>query len=455
MHHGSFAACTQPDYPVAPSACCCARTRSATSTPCTRTSRCPTSVRYVPVRPAHPRGDGRAGRGRSEAHAPGEARATRCCSSSSVADTGEVIGDVVLLYRSEVHRSGEIGYIFNPAHSRPRLRDRSGECPAATGIRRSRAAPDDRVDGLAQHHLRRRRAAARACGTRRTSSTTSGSRASGSTRTCGRSSRTSGERQARRRRGRRAGPRCPRCRPTAGSARRAPRAVSPATLACVIRCGCSISDSTPPSDSPSVKTSVRLQTLSAVSSPSRTVNEIIPPKPRVICRAAMSCPGCGREARVVDALDRRVRAEEVGDADGVGAVPVHPYAEGLDAAQHEPGVEGAGDRAHRVLVERQQLADLGVGGDERAADHVRVAAEVLRRRVHDDVGAERERLLQVRRRERVVDDQAGAGVPWRSRRARRCRRCRAAGWWASRTTRPSCSGGRRHAPRPGHPAEPA
>jgi RimJ/RimL family protein N-acetyltransferase len=31
-------------------------------------------------------------------------------------ETGEVIGDVVLFYRSEVHRTGEIGYILNPEH---------------------------------------------------------------------------------------------------------------------------------------------------------------------------------------------------------------------------------------------------------------------------------------------------------------------------------------------------
>ena len=56
------------------------------------------------------------------------------------------------------------------------------------------------------------------------------------------------------------------------------------------------------------------------------------------------------------------------------------------------------------------LAELGVGRDERAADDVGVPAEVLRRRVHDDVGAERERLLQVGRGEGVVDDQQRAGV---------------------------------------------
>ena len=64
----------------------------------------------------------------------------------------------------------------------------------------------------------------------------------------------------------------------------------PATLACVILPGCSISDSTPPSDSPSVKTSARSQTASACSTPPATRKEIIPPK-RFIWRAATSWPG--------------------------------------------------------------------------------------------------------------------------------------------------------------------
>lgn len=32
-------------------------------------------------------------------------------------ETGEVIGDVVLFYRSEEHRTGEIGYILNPRYA--------------------------------------------------------------------------------------------------------------------------------------------------------------------------------------------------------------------------------------------------------------------------------------------------------------------------------------------------
>ena len=57
---------------------------------------------------------------------------------------------------------------------------------------------------------------------------------------------------------------------------------------------------------------------------------------------------------------------------------------------------------------------------DRAADRVGVPAEVLRRRVHDGVGAELERALDRGRREGVVDDDEGVGA--RARRSPRCRR---------------------------------
>jgi hypothetical protein len=94
----------------------------------------------------------------------------------------------------------------------------------------------------------------------------------------------------------------------------------------------------------------------------------------------------------------------------VVAVPVHPYAEGLDAAQGQPGVERTADRAHGVLVEGQFAAEADVGDDQRAAQDVGMAAEVLGGRVHDHVGAERQGPLQVRRGERVVHDEQRPGV---------------------------------------------
>ena len=58
-----------------------------------------------------------------------------------------------------------------------------------------------------------------------------------------------------------------------------------------MRPGCSISDSTPPSDSPSVNSCVRSQTSTAASSPPSTRKDTMPPN-ACICLAATSWPGC-------------------------------------------------------------------------------------------------------------------------------------------------------------------
>jgi RimJ/RimL family protein N-acetyltransferase len=34
-----------------------------------------------------------------------------------LAGSGELVGDVLLFFRSEVHRSGEVGWVFHPGHS--------------------------------------------------------------------------------------------------------------------------------------------------------------------------------------------------------------------------------------------------------------------------------------------------------------------------------------------------
>ena len=78
---------------------------------------------------------------------------------------------------------------------------------------------------------------------------------------------------------------------------------------------------------------------------------------------------------------------------------------------------------------------LARAGDD-AGDDVAVAAEVLRRRLDDEVGAEVERPADVRRGERVVDDVASRRDGGRARRARRGRRGRSSGWrWSRRRGR--------------------
>ena len=110
------------------------------------------------------------------------------------------------------------------------------------------------------------------------------------------------------------------------------------------------------------------------------------------------------EAGVEHLLDARVVGEEGDDGARVLAVLAHAHGEGLEPAEHEPRVERPGDRAERVLQEAEPLRDRLVVRRDHAGDDVGVAAEVLRRRVDHDVGAEVERVLQVRRGERVVDD---------------------------------------------------
>ena len=101
---------------------------------------------------------------------------------------------------------------------------------------------------------------------------------------------------------------------------------------------------------------------------------------------------------------RRARAASARSACAFAAVLAHAQRERLHAPQHEVAVERRRHRAHRVLQEAQLVGELGVVHRDEPADDVGVTAEVLRRRVHRRVGAERERLLEVRRRERVVDD---------------------------------------------------
>ena len=76
----------------------------------------------------------------------------------------------------------------------------------------------------------------------------------------------------------------------------------------------------------------------------------------------------------------------------------------LRAAQHEEASIGPG-AAPTAFWRKRALADAS-SFVTTAADDVGVAAEVLRDECSDEVGAERERPLQVGRRERVVDDDA-------------------------------------------------
>ena len=100
-------------------------------------------------------------------------------------------------------------------------------------------------------------------------------------------------------------------------------------------------------------------------------------------------------------LHSRVCFEVLSDHERVLSVSVHAHVQCLRAAQHEEAVHRTGRATDRVLKVRELFAQRGVAAD-RAADDVGVSADVLGRGVNDQIDAQREGLLEVRHRERVV-----------------------------------------------------
>src|SRR5215217_8969526 len=72
--------------------------------------------------------------------------------------------------------------------------------------------------------------------------------------------------------------------------------------------------------------------------------------------------GMVRQAGVVHALDLGMVLQELGDGEGVLFVLAHADGESLEAAEHDPGVEGAWYGAGGVLVELDPLLELLVRG---------------------------------------------------------------------------------------------
>ena len=117
---------------------------------------------------------------------------------------------------------------------------------------------------------------------------------------------------------------------------------------------------------------------------------------------ASAWPRVALEAGVVDARDLGVAGEVGGDGLGAVAVRLHPDRERLHAAEHEKSPAARGRPPPRSGG-TQALGQRRVARRPPAPHHVAVPAEVLRGAVDDEVGSERERGLEVGRRERVVD----------------------------------------------------
>ncbi len=103
-----------------------------------------------------------------------------------------------------------------------------------------------------------------------------------------------------------------------------------------------------------------------------------------------------------------VGLERLADAQGVPLLLAQAHAQRLQAAQHEPAVEGVElvALAHRGVEEGLQKG--AVAQHQKAAQHVVVAAQVLRAAVNHQVSAQFQGLLEVHGEEGVVHRQVGA-----------------------------------------------
>ena len=116
--------------------------------------------------------------------------------------------------------------------------------------------------------------------------------------------------------------------------------------------------------------------------------------------------GVGRvvgAAGVAHDLHPGVLGEVLGELGGRRACALKPQRERAHAADGEVGLECAGRGSGKLAPLAQSVRALVGRGDDGAEQQVGVAAEVLRGRVHDQVGAELKRPLDQRRRERAVD----------------------------------------------------
>ena len=83
---------------------------------------------------------------------------------------------------------------------------------------------------------------------------------------------------------------------------------------------------------------------------------------------------------------------------------VHADGKRLDAADQQKRIERTEHTARGILNERELLREFLCADDCQSRDHIAVSAEIFRCAVYHNVRAERQRLLQIRRHECVIDD---------------------------------------------------
>ena len=113
-------------------------------------------------------------------------------------------------------------------------------------------------------------------------------------------------------------------------------------------------------------------------------------------------------AHVEHVRDVRVRLQCLGDALRVALLLAQAHAQRFQAAQHQPAVERVKLVALAHGGVEQRLQQRVVAQDQKARQHVVMAAQVFRTAVNDHVSAQFKRLLEIHGQEGVVHREHGA-----------------------------------------------
>src|SRR5260370_26459481 len=96
--------------------------------------------------------------------------------------------------------------------------------------------------------------------------------------------------------------------------------------------------------------------------------------------------------------------EVVSHSTAVAVVLQHAHRQSFHAAQNQPALERRKDGAGSFLKKSEVLRLVGFGADDDASQAVAVSVQKFRRGMDHHVGAEFDRMLEIRRHESVVHD---------------------------------------------------
>ena len=111
----------------------------------------------------------------------------------------------------------------------------------------------------------------------------------------------------------------------------------------------------------------------------------------------------GAEARVAHYLHGGMLREPVGEIGRRRGCALEPQRERAHAADCEKRLQGTGRGSGQLAALTQLVRALGRRGDNGSEQEIRVPAQVLRGRVHDQIGTQLKWALHERCREGAVD----------------------------------------------------